>query len=151
MLGSDNSPFRIRPPRLIADSATQDAGGNLFAAGLQKGKTAARDTMTGARGFSAGASNSMYAAQQKAAGAAEGAQQRAGIEAEDQAFNTNQKFDNEMLRQGAMAFDYGQMTDANQAGFDFRFNRLANGASIANARRQAQIRLRLAMLGQGLS
>jgi hypothetical protein len=50
-----------------------------------------------------------------------------------------------------MAFDYGQMSDANDAGFGYRFNNQTNRASIANARNQAQMRLRLAMLGKGLA
>lgn len=151
MLGADNTPFRLKPPRLIADSTTQKVGGNLYASELQKGQTAARDTATAARGFSSGASNAMYAAQQQASGAAAGAQKRAGVEAEDQQFNASQQWNNQMLQQQARAFDYGQMTDANDAMFGYRFTNQSNRASIRNARQQAAMNLRLAMLGQGLA
>jgi len=150
MFGADNTSFRIKPPRLIADATTQTAAGNAYAGELQKGQTAARDAMSQARGFSSGANNAYQAAQKQAAGAAAGAQQRAGIEAEDQQFNARQRFDNQMLQQQARAFDYGQMTDANDARFGLDFNNQTNRSSIAMARQQAAMKLRLAMLGQGL-
>jgi hypothetical protein len=153
MYSADNNVrFRIGQPKLIADAATQSQKANVYAGAKQKGQTEARDTMnTGNSGFSAGASQAMYANQQQAAADAAGRQQGAGIEAEDQQFNSRARFDNQMLRQGAMAFDYGQMSDANDAGFGYRFNNQTNRASIANARNQAQMRLRLAMLGKGLA
>jgi len=153
MYSADNkASYRIGPPKVIADAATQSQKANVYAGAVQKGQTEARDTMnTGNRGLSAGASQAMYANQQQAAADAAGRQQGAGIEAEDQQFNSQARFDNQMLRQGAMAFDYGQMSDANDAGFGYRFNNQTNRASIANARNQAQMRLRLAMLGKGLA
>jgi hypothetical protein len=153
MLGASSTSFRIKPPRLIADSATEDMAGNVYASGLQKGKTAAREALqaNAGKGFSVGANQQMYAAQAEAAGAAEGAKGAAAIRAEDQGFNSQATFDNQMLRQGAMAFDYGQMTDANEAGFANKFNQQTNRASVRFARQQAQQRLRLAMLGKGLA
>ena len=153
MLGASNTSFRIRPPKLIADSATEDMANNVYAGGLQKGQTAARDAMqaNAGKGFSVGANQQMYAAQAEAAGAAEGAKGAAAIRAEDQGFNSQATFDNQMLRQGAMAFDYGQMTDANEAGFANKFTQQTNRASVRYARQQAQQRLRLAMLGKGLA
>jgi hypothetical protein len=151
MFGADSTPFRIKPPRLIADATTQTAGKNVYAGELQQGATKARDAMSQARGFSSGANNAYQAAQQQAAGAASGAQQKAAIEAEDQQFNAQQKFDNQMLQQQARAFDYGQMTDANDARFGYDFNNQTNRTSIAMARQQAAMNLRLAMLGQGLA
>jgi hypothetical protein len=148
MFGADKTPFRIKPPRLIADATTQAAGNNVYAGALQEGATKAR--VTKPQGFSSGANQSYQAAMQQAAGAASGAQQRAAIEAEDQSFNANQRFDNQMLQQGARAFDYGQMTDANDAMFGYQFNNQSNRASIAMARQQAAMNLRLAMLGRGL-
>jgi hypothetical protein len=152
MFSADNTPFRIKPPKLVADSATQDMAANVYAGEVQKSQTAATDTRnTGNRGVSSGASQAMYANQQEAAGNAAGAQKRAGIEAEDQQFNSQATFDNQMLRQGAMAFDYGQRTEKNDARFGYDFNKTTNRASIANARNQAALRLRLAMLGKGLA
>jgi hypothetical protein len=153
MLGASNTPFRIKPPRLIADSATEDMAGNVYAGGLQKGKTAARDALqaNAGKGFSVGANQQMYAGQAEAAGAAEGAKGAAAVRAEDQGFNSQAKFDNQMLAQQARLFDYGQMTDANAIGFDQRFTNQTNRSSIGMAQRQASQRLRLAMLGKGLA
>jgi hypothetical protein len=105
---------------------------NVYASGLQKGQTAGRDALqaNAGKGFSVGANQRMYAAQAEAAGAAEGAKGAASVRAEDQGFNSQAKFDNEMLRQGAMAFDYGQMTDANDAMFGYKFNQQTNRASV---------------------
>jgi|694.fasta_scaffold15654_3 hypothetical protein len=152
MIGASNTPFRIRPPRLIADSATESAANNAYASGLQAGQTKARDAAqaSAGKGFSSVGSNAMFAAQQGAAGAADGARQAAGIRAEDQQFNAQQKWDNQMLQQQARAFDYGQMTDANDANFGYRFNNQSNRASIRNARQQASQNLRLALIGQGI-
>jgi hypothetical protein len=151
MFGADNTPYRIKPPRLIADATTRKVGENLYAGEIQKAQTQARDTMTGARGFSSGANNAYYAANQQAAGAAAGAGKRAGVEAEDQQFNVNQNFDNQMLQQGANVFDFGQASAANDAMFGYKFNNQTNRASVANARRQAELNFRLAMLGEGLA
>ena len=152
MIGASNASFRIKPPKLIADAATQSQKNNVYAGALQQGQTKAADTMnTGNRGVSAGASQAMYANQQQAAGDAAGRQQGAAIEAEDQQFNSQADWDNQMLRQGAMAFDYGQATDANDAMFGYKFNQQTNRASVRYARQQAQQRLRLAMLGKGLA
>lgn len=148
----NNARYRIGPPKVIADAATQSQKNNVYAGAQQKAQTEARDTMnTGNRGLSAGASQAMYANQQQAAGDAAGRQQGAAVEAEDQQFNSQAGWDNQMLRQGAMAFDYGQMTDANDAMSGYKFNQQTNRESIANARNQAQMRLRLAMLGKGLA
>lgn len=151
MYSADNTPFRIGQPKLLADAFTQSQKGNVYAGEMQKAQTAARDTMnTGNRGVSAGASQAMYANQQLAAGDAAGRQQGAAVEAEDQKFNSQAGWDNQMLRQGAMAFDYGQMTDQNAANFDYRFARQAGNQSIALARQRAAMQLRLALLSKGL-
>lgn len=153
MIGASPVSFRIKPPKLIADSVTENMANNVYAGGVQKGQTTARDAMqaNAGKGFSAGKNQQMYAGQAEAAGAAEGARGAAAIRAEDQGFNSQSKFDNQMLNQQARLFDFGQMSDANAIGFDSRFTNMTNRSSIDMAQRQAAQRLRLAMLDKGLA
>jgi len=149
MIGSSSTPFRIRPPQLLADSATESAANNALAQGYQKGYV--RPATQTKAGFSVTAKDRMRAAQQASAGVNEGAQNAANIRAEDQQFNSQQRFDNDLLRQQAMAFDYGQMTDQNAANFDRTFARQSALSGVAQARQRAAMQLRLALLSKGLS
>jgi hypothetical protein len=152
MIGASNTPFRIKPPKLIADSATESAAGNVYAGKLQGGQTAARDAMNnGGRGLSASASNAMYAGQQQSAGAAEGAQAAAGIRAEDQQFDEGQRNANQMLQEQARIFDKNQMSEMNGINFDRMFNRQQGNQSLAMARQRAAMQLRLALMSKGLA
>jgi len=152
MIGASNTPFRIKPPKLIADAVTESAAGNAYAAKLNAGQTAAVDAMNnGGRGLSAGASNAYYASQQEASGVQEGAQARAGIRAEDQQFNEGQRNANEMLQQQARLFDKNQLTEQNSINFDRRFAAQQGRSSLAMARQRAAMQLRLALMGKGLA
>lgn len=148
MIGSSNTGFRVRPPQLIADSATESAANNALAQGYQKGY--ARPAMQAKAGFSTNAKDRMRASQQEAAGIAEGASAAAGIRAEDQQFNSQQTWDNEMLKEQALAFDYGQMTERNAVGAERRMARQQSIAGIHQARQRAAMQLRLALLSKGL-
>jgi hypothetical protein len=152
MTGASNAPFRIPKPRLIADALIEDRGANVFAKKLEGGQTAARDTMnTGNRGVSAGASQAMYAGQQEADAAAEGAQAAAGIRAQGQQFNEGQQNAYEMEREGALLFDKNQKIKRNQIEFDERFNRQQGNQSIAMARARWAMQRRLALMSKGLA
>lgn len=148
MIGSSSTGFRIRPPQLIADSATESAANNAIASGYQKGY--ARPAMQAKAGFSVNAKDRMKADQRAAAGVAAGAQEAAGIRAEDQQFNQSARFDNEMLQQQALAFDYDQMTDANAVNSSAKLARQQSLASVSQARQRAAMQLRLALLSKGL-
>lgn len=148
MIGSSQTQFKIRPPALIADSATESSANNAIASGYQKGYS--RPALAAKAGLSVNARDRMRAAQNEASGIAEGAKMAAGIRAEDQAFNSQAQFDNEMLRQQAAAFDYGQMTDMNGALFDGRMARMNALSGVEMARRRAAMQLRMALLGRGL-
>jgi hypothetical protein len=152
MIGASNTPFRIKPPKLIADSATESAAGNVYAAKLSAGQTAATDAMNnGGRGLSASASNSMYAGQKMAQGASEGAQAAAGIRAEDQQFNEGQRNAYEMEREGALLFDKNEKIKRSQIGFDRMFAAQQGRSSVAMARQRASMQLRLALMSKGLA
>jgi hypothetical protein len=152
MIGASNTPFRIKSPKLIADSATESAAGNAYAGKLQGGQTAARDAMNnGGRGLSASASNAMYAGQQEASGAAGGAQAAAGIRADDQKFNEQQVNANQMLQEQARIFDKNQTTNLNGINFDRMFANQQGQQSIAMARQRAAMNLRLALMSKGLA
>jgi hypothetical protein len=149
MIGSSSTPFRIGPPQLIADSATESAANNVIASGYQKGYT--RPAMQSKAGFSVNSKDRMRAAQQQAAGIAEGAQQAAGIRADDQQFNESQRNANEMLRQQALAFDYNQMTERNSAFNSAKMSRQSDMAGVAQARQRAAMNLRMALMSKGLA
>lgn len=148
MIGSSQTQFRIRPPALIADSATESSANNAIAQGYQKGY--ARPATATKAGFSVNARDQMRASQAEAGAIADGAKQAAGIRAEDQAFNSQAQFDNEMLRQQAAAFDFNNMTDLNSAMFDSKMSRMNALSGVEMARRRAAQRLRMALLGRGL-
>lgn len=152
MIGSSDTPYKHKPPRLIADATTQKMAGNVFATGLQKGQTQAIGALdqNAGKGFSRSASDYTRADQQQAAGNAAAAQGAAGIEAEDQQFNTNQRFDNTMMLREGLAFDYDQATARNSAGFEQRMTKKQNNAAVRNARQQSAMNIRLALLSQGL-
>jgi hypothetical protein len=149
MIGSSNTSFRIKPPQLIADSATESAANNALAQGYQKGYV--RPATQAKAGFSANAKDRMRAAQQQSAGIAEGAQAAAGIRAEDQQFNSQQRWENEMLKEQSLAFDYDQMTQQNQTHFDRNMARQTSLAGVNQARQRAAMQLRLALLSKGLA
>lgn len=148
MIGSSSTPFRIRPPQLIADSQTESAANNAIASGYQKGY--ARPATQAKAGFSVNARDRMRADQRAAAGIAAGAQEAAGIRAEDQQFNQSARFDNEMLQQQALAFDYDQMSDSNSAWNSAKLARQTALTGVAQARQRAAMQLRLALLSKGL-
>lgn len=153
MIGSSNIPFRIKPPRLIADSATETAAGNVYASKLNEGLTSADKTLNqnAGKGFSRNAKDEMMAGQQMAAGASEAAQAAAGMRAEDQQFNEGQRNANEMLQQQARLFDKNQLTEQNSINFDRRFAAQQGRSSLAMARQRASMQLRLALMGKGLA
>jgi hypothetical protein len=153
MIGSSDTPFRIKPPRLIADSATESAAGNAYAGKMRDAQTEAADiTNRGSgKGFSQGANSAMYAGQRMAAGAAEGAQASAGIRAEDQQFNEGQQNAYEMEREGAFLFDKNRKLKRNQIEFERRFAQQQGRSSIAMARQRASMQLRLALMSKGLA
>lgn len=153
MIGASGTPFRIKPPKLIADSVTESAAGNAYAGGMQKAQTGAQDTRdrVAGKGFSYSNKDQMFAGQQLAAGAAEGAQAAAGIRAEDQQFNEGQRNANQMLQDQARIFDKNQMTELNGANFDRMFARQQGNSSIAMARQRASMQLRLALMSKGLA
>lgn len=147
MIGDSNTAFRIRPPQLLADSKTEAAANNALAQGYQSGYS--RPAMQAKAGFSVNAKDKMRSAQQYAQGVAEGAKGAAGIRAEDQQFNSDQQFANEMLRQQAQLFDFGQMLEANQSNFDRRFAQTAGNSSLAMAKKRASMALQQALMSQG--
>ena len=100
------------------------------------------------QGFSAGAQQQMRAAQQQAAGVAQGAQQAAGIRAEDQAFNAEQQAEYDQLVQSRLNSNYDLMTGMNNAGWQKQFARRSNALNMGNARQQAWQNIRLALLSQ---
>jgi len=153
MIGASNTPFRIKPPRLIADSATESAAGNAYVGKMQNAETEARDIANkgSGKGFSQGANSAMYAGQRMAAGAAEGAQAAAGIRADDQKFNEQQVNANQMLQEQARIFDKNQMTDLNGINFERMFANRQGQQSIAMARQRAAMNLRLALMSKGLA
>ena len=153
MIGASNTPFRIKPPKLIADSATESVAGNAYAGKIRDAETEARDIANkgSGKGFSQGANSAMYAGQRMASGAAEGAQAAAGIRAEDQQFNEGQRNANQMLQDQARIFDKNQMTELNGVNFDRMFNRQQGQQSIAMARQRASMQLRLALMSKGLA
>jgi hypothetical protein len=152
MIGASNTPFRIKPPRLLADSAIEDKAQNVYANSLAAGKTAARDTMnTGNKGFSAGANQAMYAGYQEADAAAEGAQAAAGIRAQGQQFNESQRNAYEMEREGALVKDKEKKIREYQIGSDELFAKEQGRQSIAMARQRAAMQLRLALMSKGLA
>jgi hypothetical protein len=152
MIGASNTPFRIKPPKLIADSATESVAGNAYVGKLGDGQTAAVDAMNnGNRGLSSSASNSMYAGQKMAQGAAEGAQAAAGIRADDQKFNEQQVNANQMLQEQARIFDKNQMTNLNGINFERMFAAQQGRSNIAMARQRAAMNLRLALMSKGLA
>ena len=153
MNSADNTSFRIKPPRLLADSATEDMAGNVYAANLQKGKTNALNTMgqNAGHGFSYSNKDRMFAGQQEAQGAAEGAQGAASIRADDQQFNEGQRNANQMLQEQARIFDKNQMSDLNSINFERMFARQQGNQNIALARQRAAMNFRLALMSQGLA
>lgn len=148
MIGASNTPFRVRPPQLLADSATESAANNALAGGYQKGFI--RPATMARAGQSVNAKDRMRAAQQQSAGIQEGAQAAAAMRAEDQQFNSQQAWDNEMLQQQSRAFDYGQMTESNAAHNDANMARRNALAGVAEARAQAFQRRQLALISKGL-
>lgn len=147
MIGASNTAFKIRPPQLLADSRTEGAANNAVAQGYQAGYS--RPAMQAKAGFSVNGKDRMRSAQQYAQGIAEGAKGAAGIRAEDQQFNSDQTYANQMLRQQARLFDYSQMLDANDANFSQRFARQAGNNSIAMAKQRASMALQQALMQQG--
>lgn len=148
MIGSSGTGFRIRAPQTIADATTEASANNAVASGYQRGY--ARPATQSQAGFSVNAKNRMRAAQNEAAEIAGGAREAAGIRAEDQAFNSQQQWDNDLLKQQAMLFDFGQSTDKNSILADARFARMQGLSGIAMARQRAAMQLRLALLSKGL-
>jgi len=136
----------IAPPRKIADSVTEAAANNATAAGYRKG--AIRPGMLAQPGFSAGAQQAMQAAQQQAAGVGEGAQQAAGVRAEDQMFNASQQGDYEQRVQGRLNSNYELQTGMNQANFQKQMARMSNHTNMNLAQQQAWQQLRLSLLSR---
>lgn len=135
-------------PRLrkIADSTTESAANNAIAAGYRSGYTRPGQLARG--GFSAGAQQRMQAGQSMASGQAQGAQQAAQIRAEDQAFNSNQDMAQQVMDQGRLNDNYAMTTGLQGANFQKLFARQQNMLGLNQARQAANIRLRLALLGQ---
>lgn len=152
MIGSSTTPYKHKPPQLIADATTQKMAGNVFATGLQKGQTQAVGALdqNAGKGFSLGAADYTRAAQQQVAGYADAAKGSASVEAEDQQFNSNAKFDNRMMLNAGLADDYDQATARNSVEFEQRMTGRQNRAAIRSARQQSAQNIRLALLGQGL-
>lgn len=148
MIGASNTPFRVKPPQLLADSATESAAKAALESGRQQGYV--RPATQTAAGFSVNARDRMRAAQQQAAGLQEGAQAAAAIRAEDQQFNSQQAWENELLQQQARAYDYGQMTEQNATHNDLNMARRTALAGIADARANAAQRRQLALISKGL-
>jgi hypothetical protein len=153
MIGASQTPFRIKPPRLLADSATESMANNVYASKLQQGQTKGYDAQfqNAGKGFSVGSKDRMLADQQRAAGAAEGAQAAASIRADDQQFNESQKNAHQMLRDQALVFDKNQATELNNANFQRMFANRQGKSEIAMARQRAAMNLRLALMSQGLA
>lgn len=136
----------ISPPRKIADATTESAANNAIAAGYRSGYI--RPGQMAGQGFSAGAQQQMRAAQQQAAGVAQGAQQAAGIRAEDQAFNAEQQAKYEQLIGDRMNDNYQLQTGMNAANWQKQFGRTSNQLNMDTARQQAWQNIRLALLSQ---
>jgi hypothetical protein len=153
MIGESNTAFRIKPPKLIADSVTESAANNAQEAKRRQGATAARDAMQSmaGKGFSVGANQQMYAGQAEASGAAQGAQAAASIRADDQQFNEQQRNANQMLNEQARIFDKNQMTELNATNFASRFANQQANSSVSMARQRAAMNLRLALMSKGLA
>jgi hypothetical protein len=136
----------ISPPRKISDATTEAAANNAMAAGYRSG-TVRPGQMT-QPGFSAGAQQQMRSAQQQAAGVGQGAQQAAGIRAEDQAFNAEQQAGYDQLVQSRLNSNYDTMTGLNNANWQKRFAQQSNRLGMQQARQQAWQNIRLALLSQ---
>lgn len=135
-------------PRLrkIGDATTESAANNAIAAGYRSGY--ARPGQMAGNGFSSGAQQQMRAAQQQASGVAAGAQEAAGIRAEDQAFNAGQDLAQQMMNTSRMNDNYQLMTGMQGANFQKMFARKQNAVGLQQARNLASMKLRLALLGK---
>jgi hypothetical protein len=135
--------------RKVPDAETVGFGNNEQAASIRAGQTKAQDAMnTGSRGLSAGANQAMYAAQAESAGSSEGAQKRAGIEAEDQMFNAGQDFSYQAAILGRLNNNFQQNMAANQANFGLDMTRQQGRWDVAKNRQQNWNQLRLSMMSR---
>jgi hypothetical protein len=139
----------IQRRQKVQDVDTVSAGNNEQAASLRDGKTKARDLMnTGNRGVSAGASQSMYGAMEEGTGSAEGAQKRAGIEAEDQMFNAGQDMSYQAAILGRLGNNFQQAQAANQFNFGLNMTRQQGQWDVAKNRQQNWNQMMLSLLSK---
>jgi len=136
----------LRQPRKISDGTTEDAANNALASGFQQGY--ARPGQMAQAGFSAGAQQGMRAGQQQAVGQAQGAQQAAGIRAEDQMFNAQQDAGYQALVGARLNSNYELQTGLNSANWQKQFAQQSNRLGMGMARQGAWQQIRLALLSQ---
>ena len=136
-------------PFKVPDAETASFGNNEQAASIRAGQTKKRDIMnTGNRGVSAGASQSMYGAMEEGNGSAEGAQKRAGIEAEDQMFNAGQDSSYQAAILGRLNNNFGQQMAANNANFGLNMTRQQGRWDVARNRQQNWNRMMMSLLSK---
>jgi hypothetical protein len=133
-------------PRYVADATTEGAANNALAQGYQKGNARAAMQSMDKAGFSRGAMDRMKASQQEAAGIAEGASQAAGIRADDQGFNENQRSQWEQMRDQRLNDQYGIQTGMQGANFAKQFAGKQNRWNLRVSQQRASNALRLALL-----
>jgi hypothetical protein len=131
---------------MISDKATEGAANNAIANGYRTGYT--RPAMNAKAGFSVTARDQMKAAQQAAAGIGEGAAKAAGIRAEDQIFNDSQNLAYQQMVGDRLNANYALDTAAQGADFSKRFAGQQNRFGLNQARQQALMRLRMALLSR---
>jgi hypothetical protein len=140
----------IARPRKVSDSETQDAGQAAYESKLRDGQTAYTDTIQArdGKGFSEVGPNAMFAAQQQSQAASEGAQARAGIEAEDQMFNAGQDAMYRGRVIGRLNSDFANRMKASNAYSSYDMARKQGKWDYAKNRQQNWNQLRLSMLSK---
>jgi len=138
----------IARPRKIADVDTMSVGNNAQADKLREGAMAYRDTQHSrdGQGFSQVGPNAMFAAQQLGQASSEGAQARAGIEAEDQMFNAGQDAAYQGRVLGRLNSNRGQAMAANDSNFNFGMAKNQGLWDVAKNRQQNWNQIRLSMM-----
>ena len=136
----------LSPPRKISDAATESAANNAIAQGYRSGYQ--RPAMNARAGFSVNANDQMRSQQALAAGVGQGAQQAAGIRAEDQAFNNQQDAQWQAMVGARLNSNYELQSGMQGANWAKQFARQSNALNMDMARRQAWQNIRLALLSQ---
>jgi hypothetical protein len=136
-------------PFKMPDAKTVSFGNNEQAASIRAGQTKAQDVMnTGNRGVSAGASQAMYAAMEAGNGSSEGAQKRAGIEAEDQMFNAGQDTSYQAAILGRLNSNRQNAMAANQDNFGLNMTRQQGQWDVARNQQQNWNQMMMSLLSK---